>query len=240
MSAFVIRNISRPRLLCVLPKSVHCRQFSVSTDEVNKFSALSATWWDEKENPLLAMNPTRIARMRQVLDRHFESHEGNCSMEVSHSSKNNNIFQDLKALDVGCGGGLLSESLARLGANVTAIDPSVEIVQVAKEHASRDKVTREGIDFRGGFTIEKLASEILPSSANSELFDVVCVLEVIEHSPDPKGLLSHAMSMLKKPTDGHPGGVLFVSTINKTAKSYAFAIVGAEYIARFLPIGTHR
>ena len=241
MSAFAICAVSRSQTTCLLTKSVPCRHLSVSADEVNKFSALSSTWWDETQNPLISMNPTRIARVRYVLDHHLREKTGEKEVEGgSYSLATKNIFQGLRALDVGCGGGLLSESLARLGADVTAIDPSKEILEVAKKHASRDNDIKDRIDFRGGLTVEGLASELLPTCSNAELFDFVCVLEVIEHSPDPKSLLSHAASLLKKPTQDHPGGVLFVSTINKTAKSYAFAIIGAEYIARLLPIGTHR
>jgi len=216
------------------------RLFSVNPEEVSKFSALSSTWWDYKQNPLIAMNPTRIKRISQVMNGHFKGNENKSGIIPDESSNQRNVFDGIRALDVGCGGGLLSESLARVGADVVAIDPSEEIVRVAKDHAAKDFDIAERINFRGGMSVEKLASEIKGNkSSNSDLFDIVCVLEVIEHSSDPKSLLSNAASLLKKPTDDHPGGILFVSTINKTSKSYAFAILGAEYIARLLPIGTH-
>lgn len=179
----------------------------------------------------------RIARIRQVVQNHILSKRND-----GLSDYPGKIFTGLKALDVGCGGGLLSESLARLGADVTAVDPSSEIVRMAKQHSQRDEEIAHKINYRGGSSVEQLASEILDQhgkARNSDLFDIVCVLEVIEHSSDPASLLSGASSLLKRPTDTCPGGILFVSTINKTAKSFAFAILGAEYITGMLPVGTH-
>lgn len=135
----------------------------------------------------------------------------------------------LKALDVGCGGGLLSESLARLGATVTAVDPSRELVEAARWHARLDPRTRS-IDFRGGFSVEGLASE---NKGDDGQYDVICLLEVLEHVTDPHSILSSIHSLLK------PDGKLFLSTLNRTTKSKLVAIWGAEYIMRYLPIGTH-
>jgi 2-polyprenyl-6-hydroxyphenyl methylase/3-demethylubiquinone-9 3-methyltransferase len=176
---------------------------SFSPSEVAKFSELSKIWWDPKENPLIGMNSIRIQHILDCVE-----------------------LKDKRALDVGCGGGLLSESLARLGANVTAIDPSKELVEQAKRHSQLDPRTRT-INYRGGHTVEELAAE------EKEKFDVICCLEVIEHVTDIHSLLNAMSSLLK------PNGKLFLSTINRTAKSHAAAIVGAEYIMRYLPVGTH-
>lgn len=181
---------------------------SHSEAEVAKFSELSNTWWDPKENPLIGMNSIRVEYiLKQLAD---------------------GSLKKKRALDVGCGGGLLSESLARLGANVTAIDPSKDLVEQAKMHAQLDPRTR-GIDYLEGWTVEKLAS-----SEDAGKFDVICCLEVIEHVTDMDSILSSIQSLLNP-----NGGKLFISTLNRTIKSRAVAIVGAEYIMRYLPVGTH-
>jgi 2-polyprenyl-6-hydroxyphenyl methylase/3-demethylubiquinone-9 3-methyltransferase len=181
---------------------------SLSKAEVAKFSKLSKTWWDPKENPLIGMNSIRVEYLLKQL--------------ADGSLKNK------RALDVGCGGGLLSESLARLGANVTAIDPSEDLVEQARLHAQLDPRTRP-IDYRGGWTVEELAS-----SEDAGKFDVICCLEVIEHVTDIDSILSSMQSLLNP-----NGGKLFLSTLNRTFKSRAVAIAGAEYIMRYLPVGTH-
>jgi 2-polyprenyl-6-hydroxyphenyl methylase/3-demethylubiquinone-9 3-methyltransferase len=152
-----------------------------------------------------------------------------------HAGQNTHVpLQNLKALDVGCGGGLLSESLARLGANVTAVDPSAELVQKAKQHAMLDPKTQT-IDYRGGCTVEDLARERTSADKyDNDLYDVICLLEVIEHVTDVPAILNAARSLLKPDT-----GRLFVSTMNRTAKSKLIAIIGAEYVMRYLPPGTH-
>eukprot|EP00980_Cylindrotheca_fusiformis_P003129 scaffold721_cov131-Cylindrotheca_fusiformis.AAC.19 len=185
---------------------------SHSEAEVAKFSDLSKTWWDPKENPLIGMNSIRVEYILNQLD--------------DKSLKNK------RALDVGCGGGLLSESLARLGANVTSIDPSKELVEQAKIHAQMDPRTRT-IDYRGGWTVEQLAVSTLKED-DIEKFDVICCLEVIEHVTDIDSILSSIRSLLNP-----NGGKLFISTLNRTWKSRVVAIAGAEYIMRYLPIGTH-
>lgn len=135
-------------------------------------------------------------------------------------------FEGLRALDVGCGGGLLSESLARLGADVTGIDPSQPLVDMARTHAQRHPATST-IDYRGGTSVEALAE------SQTKEYDMICILEVLEHATDIDSLLGAATSLLKD------DGTLFISTVNKTLKSHLFAILGAEYIMGYLPVGTH-
>ena len=205
--------------------SPHRHFSSVSEAEVAKFAKFSKTWWDPKINPLVGMNPIRVEYMMQQLP-----------SASTNKAKNLPPLSGFKALDVGCGGGLLSESLARLGATVTAVDPSTELVEQAQHHAQLDRRT-QSIDYRGGWTVEQLAAEqqtiAQESSNDQQLFDVVCLLEVIEHVTDVDSMLTAVSSLLK------PDGTLFVSTLNRTLKSKAVAIVGAEYVMRYLPPGTH-
>lgn len=191
---------------------------SVSSAEVGKFSALSKTWWDPKENPLIGMN---AIRMQYIQDQIIAQRN-----DTSKTSSDQPSLEGIKALDVGCGGGLLSESLARLGAHVTAIDPSVELVEAARLHSQLDPRTRR-IEFRGGSSVEDLAME------RKDEYDIICLLEVLEHVTDPDSILSSIHRLLK------PNGKLFLSTLNRTTKSNLVAIWGAEYIMRYLPVGTH-
>mmetsp|Transcript_3869 Transcript_3869/g.8235 ORF Transcript_3869/g.8235 Transcript_3869/m.8235 type:complete len:322 (-) Transcript_3869:176-1141(-) len=208
---------------------------SVSSDEVAKFSNMAPTWWDSDLNPLIGMNPVRVSFIVDALT----SHRKQTEQHAEHAAEGYFPLKGMKALDVGCGGGLLSESLARLGADVTAIDPSDEVVtNAANEHSSYDRKTST-INYCAGMSVEALASE--HGVRNERIYDIVCMLEVLEHATDQHGILQAAAGLLKKPTPGgQPGGTLFVSTINRTAKSYAFAIVGGEHITRMLPVGTHK
>jgi ubiquinone biosynthesis O-methyltransferase len=149
-------------------------------------------------------------------------------------------LQGLRALDIGCGGGLLSESLVRLGAQTTGIDPSTQLVEAAKQHAKAHlhphQYDNQQLQYHGGITVEQYLETILGSASTPTsplLFDIVCCLEVIEHVPDPTSLLQAATQLLK------PKGLLFISSINQTMTSYLLTIVGAEYIFRWIPIGTH-
>jgi 2-polyprenyl-6-hydroxyphenyl methylase/3-demethylubiquinone-9 3-methyltransferase len=209
--------------LCMFQHCSSRYSSSFSKEEVAKFSNMSASWWDNRQNPLIAMNPVRLKYVQQ--------HVVTSEFDASTNNNNNNNYKlsplhGLISLDVGCGGGLLSESLARLGcAKVVAIDPSEPLVVCAKAHS-------EGlhIDYRGGTTIEQLAAD---ETFNNQ-FDVICILEVLEHVPNVDSLLKAASKLLKKDT-----GRLFISTLNPTIQSHILAIVGAEYVMGYLPPGTH-
>eukprot|EP00163_Fabomonas_tropica_P030785 TRINITY_DN7108_c0_g1_i1.p1 TRINITY_DN7108_c0_g1~~TRINITY_DN7108_c0_g1_i1.p1 ORF type:complete len:388 (+),score=52.46 TRINITY_DN7108_c0_g1_i1:191-1354(+) len=189
---------------------------TVDHGEVEKFAKLANDWWrlDGPFQPLHIMNPVRVSYLRLVLCTHFDL-----------DPMAPRPLQGLRVLDVGCGGGLLSESMARLGANVTGIDAAAEGLAIAQYHAQQDSVTR-GIDYRN-----VTAEDLLQSEGAS--FDAVLALEVIEHVSDTHQFLSSCASLVK------PGGALAVSTINRTPKSFAMAILGAEYILRWVPTGTH-
>lgn len=171
--------------------------------ELDKFAALANRWWDPKgpQKALHALNPVRLD---YVADRV--------------------ALRGAKVLDVGCGGGLLSEALARAGADVTAIDLADDLVKVARLHGLESGVK---VDYRLQ-AVEDLAAE------QPGAFDAITCMEMLEHVPDPGAILSACATLLK------PGGRLFVSTLNRTPAAFALAIVGAEYIARLLPKGTHQ
>lgn len=202
---------------------------SVNKQEVEKFAAVGSDWWESSSKrgtgPLHDMNPTRVAFIRNAISSYYPSRTGLPALET---------LRGLKILDVGCGGGILSESLARLGALVTAIDPSMENIAVAKKHSARDPLTST-IDYRH-MTVEDMA-------ASSEKFDVVCSLEVIEHVEFPHLFVRSCCECLKTPLDDvagdKRGGSLILSTINRTPKAYALAILGAEYVLGIVPRGTH-
>ena len=182
--------------------------------EVAQFGRLAAEWWDVsgKFAPLHALGPARLAFVRQVVTRRFD-----------RADRGFRPFQGLTMLDVGCGGGLISEPLARLGGIVTGLDPSPENVAAARAHAEG-----QGLDIR--YRAERI--EDLVSAG--ETFDCVVCLEVLEHVPDPREFVSLLGRVTK------PGGVVVLSTINRTAAAYALAVVGAERVLRWLPAGTHQ
>ncbi|MFT4196429.1 MAG: bifunctional 2-polyprenyl-6-hydroxyphenol methylase/3-demethylubiquinol 3-O-methyltransferase UbiG [Pseudoxanthomonas sp.] len=181
---------------------IHSTGSNYDQAELDKFSALANRWWDPDgpQKPLHALNPVRL---RYVADR-----------VALHGAR---------ALDVGCGGGLLSEALAREGAQVTAIDLASELLKVARLHTLESGVQ---VDYREQ-PVEALAAEA-PAA-----FDVVTCMEMLEHVPDPAAVVDACARLLR------PGGRLFLSTINRTPQAFALAIVGAEYVARLLPRGTH-
>lgn len=190
---------------------------SVDPGEIANFAAMADEWWDEngKFKPLHKFNPIRIGYIRDTVIDHF-------GLQLDSAVVKLKPFEGLRVLDIGCGGGLLSEPMARLGATVVAADASEKNIQIASLHAEKSGLK---IDYRHS-TAEELA-------AAGEKFDVILNMEVIEHVADIEGFVGACSTLLK------PGGIMFIATLNRTAKSFAFAIVGAEYILRWLPKGTH-
>jgi 2-polyprenyl-6-hydroxyphenyl methylase/3-demethylubiquinone-9 3-methyltransferase len=186
---------------------------SLDPAEVARFSAMARDWWDPSGPlaPLHRLNPTRLAWIRDRIAGHFGSDPASAS-----PAKN------LTALDIGCGSGLVTEPLARMGAAVTGIDPAPENITVARHHAEGEGLA---IDYRAE-TAEALAER-------GETFDVVLILEVVEHVADVPAFVKTAGALVR------PGGLFLASTINRTLKAWALAIVGAEYVLRWLPRGTH-
>jgi 2-polyprenyl-6-hydroxyphenyl methylase / 3-demethylubiquinone-9 3-methyltransferase len=181
--------------------------------EVARFAKLASESWDARGpyKPLHRINPTRLTYIRDQLCRKF-----------GRDKKAAASLKGLTVLDIGCGGGLVSEPLARLGATVTGIDPAPENIEAAKAHA---RGARLDIDYRAS-TAEELAG-------SGRSFDAVLLLEVVEHVPDVTAFIAAIAPMVK------PGGVMIVSTLNRTLKAYALAIIGAELVLRWLPLGTH-
>ncbi len=190
---------------------------SVDPQEISNFAAMADEWWDEtgKFKPLHKFNPIRIGYVRDQIVDHF-------NLETEQGPAQLKPLKGLRLLDIGCGGGLLSEPMARMGADVVAADASETNINVASLHSEKSGLD---IDYRHT-TAEELA-------AGGEKFDIILNMEVIEHVADIHGFAESCCGMLK------PGGLLFVATLNRTTKSYALAIVGAEYILRWLPRGTH-
>lgn len=186
---------------------------TIDDAEVARFSAIADEWWDEhgKFAPLHKLNPVRIAYLRDQIIRHF-SRDGATATPLDN----------LSLVDIGCGGGLIAEPMARLGATTTAIDASETNISVATLHAKNTGLT---IDYRAT-TAEQLALE-------GTQFDVVLALEIIEHVADLSLFYDSICHLVK------PGGILILSTLNRTAKSYALGIVAAERVLRWLPPGTH-
>jgi len=187
------------------------------------------------------MNPTRMYFIVNTL-RSNGMLRNNTLTSRENISGEYKPLKNLKILDVGCGGGLLSESLSRLGSDVIAIDPSVESVRIAQLHALHDK-SMKNIVYLKDINVKKLVRNLLPNNKesikNEQKFDVICVLDVIEHIDDLPNFLCNISKLLKKPKEGSRGGIIFISTINRTLKSYVMAILCGEYILRKLPVGTH-
>ena len=184
---------------------------TVNKKEIEKFSKIATEWWNPngKFKPLHKFNPIRIEYLKESIVKHFK-----LNLKIRPLRK-------INILDIGCGGGLLSEPLSRLGANVTAIDASKKNISVAKFHAKKNNLK-----------INYLCSS--PEKLNlNKKFDVVLNMEIVEHVDDLNLFIKKSSKLLKK------NGLMFVATLNKTFKSYLLAIVGAEYILRWLPIGTH-
>ncbi len=190
------------------------RASTVDDAEVERFSRLAATWWDPRGPmaPLHKFNPVRLTYIRDQATARF-----------ARDAKKIDCLKDLRILDIGCGAGILSEPLARLGASMVGADPSAQNIEIARAHAAESGLT---IDYRAT-TAEELA-------AAGEQFDVVLAMEVVEHVTDVELFVSTCASMVK------PGGLMISATLNRTLKSFALAIVGAEYVLRWLPRGTHQ
>jgi 2-polyprenyl-6-hydroxyphenyl methylase/3-demethylubiquinone-9 3-methyltransferase len=187
---------------------------TIDQSEVDRFSAMAAEWWSPtgKFRPLHKFNPVRIAYIRDKVSAHF-----------GRDPRAHQPLGGLRVLDIGCGGGLLSEPVARMGANVVGADASEKNIGIARTHAEQSGVA---VDYRA-VTAEQLA-------ADGEQFDVVLNMEVVEHVADVAFFMETCASLVK------PGGLMFVATINRTLKAAALAIVGAEYVLRWLPRGTHQ
>ena len=187
---------------------------TIDQAEVDRFTAMAAEWWDPtgKFKPLHKFNPVRIRYIRDKAIEHF-----------GRDASAHRPLEGLRVLDIGCGGGLLSEPMARLGATVVGADASERNIGIASTHAAQSGVD---VDYRA-VTAEELA-------AAGEKFDIILNMEVVEHVADVEFFISTCASMVK------PGGMMFIATINRTMKAMALAIVGAEYVLRWLPKGTHQ
>lgn len=175
---------------------------NINAEEIAKFSALAKTWWDKNGpmKPLHGLNPLRLSYLQQ---------------HASIAGKN--------VLDIGCGGGILTESLAKAGAITTGIDMSDEVIAIAKQHAEQSELK---------ITYQKISAEKF-TNLHTNTFDIITCMEMLEHVPDPVFIIQAASQLLK------PGGYLFLSTINRNLKSFFSAIIGAEYILNLLPKDTH-
>ena len=189
------------------------RASSIDRAEVSKFEAMAAEWWDEngKFRPLHLMNPVRLEYVATQI-----------ATEFGRDRRGPAPFAGLRVLDIGCGGGLMAEPMARLGAAVTGADAAEGNIGIARAHAAQHGLD---IDYRAT-TAEAL-------DADGERFDVVMALEIVEHVDGPADFVETCVSLLK------PGGLLVMSTLNRTPQSFAAAILGAEWVMRWLPRGTH-
>ncbi|HGO5855630.1 TPA: bifunctional 2-polyprenyl-6-hydroxyphenol methylase/3-demethylubiquinol 3-O-methyltransferase UbiG [Mannheimia haemolytica] len=180
---------------------------NVDQQEITKFENMAKTWWDPNGSfkPIHLLNPLRLAYILE---------------------KSNGLFGK-KVLDVGCGGGILSEAMAKQGAVVTGIDMTSEPLEIAKQHAKENGLD---IDYQQT-TIEHFLEKM--TACNTEKFDVITCMEMLEHVPDPLSIVQSCKALLK------PDGVLFLSTINRTFKAYMLVVIGAEYVLKMLPKGTH-
>lgn len=182
--------------------------------EIDRFARLAADWWDPKGKfrALHRIGPARLMFLRDEMVRHFALAGGGLRP-----------LAGLAVLDVGCGGGLIAEPLARLGARVTGLDPAPETIEAARRHAAG-----QGLD------IAYRAGRVEDLEAEARAFDAVVCLEVVEHVPDVGAFLKACGALVR------PGGLMLLSTLNRTLKAYLLAIIGGEYILRWLPVGTHQ
>lgn len=207
---------------------------TVDAKEIENFTRDADKWWDAGGPfaPLHKLNPTRLSYLRAQIDAHY-----GCD------PKNLTPYKKLSVLDIGCGGGLVCEPMARLGASVTGIDADAQAIAVAKDHAKQSGLE---IDYRAVTTSDLLASfrrkpESSPTNQkysgvrrnDGQGYDVVLALEIIEHVTDPAQFVKEVSALAK------PDGIVIFSTLNRTAKSYALGIIAAEYLLRWVPAGTH-
>ena len=187
------------------------KNITVNKSEIDKFSKLASEWWDPngKFKPLHKFNPVRLEYIKKSI------------LKKSNYKNGNKSLNGIKILDIGCGGGLLCEPLSRLGAEVVGIDASEKNIKICKTHANKNKLK---INYY-------CASP--ENFISSQKFDVILNMEIVEHVKDVNLFLRESSKFLKK------NGLMFIATLNKTLKSYVFAILGAEYVLRWLPIGTH-
>jgi 2-polyprenyl-6-hydroxyphenyl methylase/3-demethylubiquinone-9 3-methyltransferase len=186
---------------------------SIDREEVRRFDELAEAWWDPagKFRPLHKLNPVRLTFLRDRLTRHF-----------GRDPQSLKPFAGLSLVDIGCGGGLVSEPMARLGFEVTGIDAGAEGLGVARRHAAAS-----------GLAVRYRQASAEELAAAGERFDAVLALEVVEHVAEPRLFLEAAAALVR------PGGALVLATLNRTPKAFLFAILGAEYLLRWLPRGTH-
>ena len=187
------------------------KNITVNKKEIDKFSKLASEWWDPngKFKPLHRFNPVRLNYIKKSI------------LDKLRKRSSDKSLKNIKVLDIGCGGGLLCEPLSKLGAKVVGIDASEKNIKIAKTHAKKSKLK---INYYCA-SPENFISK--------EKFDVILNMEIVEHVEDVNLFLKESSKFLKK------NGIMFIATLNKTLKSYIFAILGAEYILRWLPIGTH-
>jgi 2-polyprenyl-6-hydroxyphenyl methylase/3-demethylubiquinone-9 3-methyltransferase len=193
----------------------HLTSVSVDPREMESFSRMAHDWWnpDGMFRPLHVMNGARLSLIKETVCDHF-----------LRDPDQDRPLEGLRVLDIGCGGGLLCEPMVRLGATVTGVDALEKNVKTAKTHAKQGGIE---VDYRHG-TIEQMVE------AGETPYDVVLNMEVIEHVANPRDFIADCAAMVR------PGGIMMCSTINRTLKAFAFAIVGAEYVLRWLPRGTHQ
>jgi 2-polyprenyl-6-hydroxyphenyl methylase/3-demethylubiquinone-9 3-methyltransferase len=184
---------------------------SINKREIEKFSKIAEEWWNPngKFKPLHNFNPIRIKYIKENIVKDF------------NIKSSNKPLKNIKILDIGCGGGLLSEPMCRLGASVIGIDASKKNIEVAKFHAKKNKLK---------ITYKVASPETLKTNVK---FDIILNMEIVEHVEDINFFIKESSKLLKK------NGIMFIATLNKTLKSYVFAIIGAEYVLKWLPIGTH-
>jgi 2-polyprenyl-6-hydroxyphenyl methylase/3-demethylubiquinone-9 3-methyltransferase len=193
--------------------AAHSTSSTLDPAEIERFRQLASDWWDPKGRmrPLHEIAPTRLAYIREQAIQHFK-----------RDPRAMRALDGVRALDIGCAAGLVSEPLARMGARVTGIDPGPELIEAARRHAAD-----------GGLAIDYRVAQAGGLAAAGEAFDLVLCLEVVEHVPDVTGFIRSCAHLVA------PGGLMILSTINRTLRAYALAIVGAEYLLCWLPRGTH-